>query len=52
MPVIATNNTCHRCGHTLSVQDIAMTTGVTFETAKSRLRYARQALRRMLQEFA
>lgn len=36
----------------LSVQEIAQTTGVTFETAKSRLRYARQALRRMMQEFA
>ena len=36
----------------MSVQDIAQATGVTFETAKSRLRYARQALRRMLQEFA
>lgn len=36
----------------MSVQEIAQSTGVTFETAKSRLRYARQALRRMLQEFA
>lgn len=36
----------------MSVQEIAQATGVTFETAKSRLRYARQALRRMLQEFA
>lgn len=36
----------------MSVQEIAQTTGVSFETAKSRLRYARQALRRMLQEFA
>ncbi len=36
----------------LSVQDIAITTGVSFETAKSRLRYARTALRERLGEFA
>ena len=36
----------------MSLQEIAQATGVTFETAKSRLRYARQSLRRMLQEFA
>ena len=35
-----------------SVQDIAEATGVTFETAKSRLRYARASLRQLLQEFA
>ena len=36
----------------MSVQEIAATTQVTFETAKSRLRYARQTLRRLLQEYA
>ncbi|APW40406.1 RNA polymerase subunit sigma-24 [Rhodoferax koreense] len=36
----------------LSVEDIARATGVNFETAKSRLRYARQRLRQQLQEFA
>lgn len=36
----------------MSVQDIAVTTGVSFETAKSRLRYARGSLRHCLQEFA
>ena len=36
----------------LSVQEIAEATGVTFETAKSRLRYARASLRQQLQEFA
>ena len=36
----------------LSVQEIAEATGVTFETAKSRLRYARASLRLQLQEFA
>ena len=35
-------------GH-MSVQDIAAATGVPFETAKSRLRYARAALRRALE---
>ncbi|RZJ26099.1 MAG: RNA polymerase sigma factor [Haliea sp.] len=36
----------------MSVEDIARTTGVPFETAKSRLRYARSSLRQSLQEFA
>ena len=36
----------------MNVQDIAVTTGVSFETAKSRLRYARASLRQRLQEFA
>ena len=36
----------------LSVDEIAATTGVSFETAKSRLRYARNSLRQQLQEFA
>jgi RNA polymerase sigma-70 factor (ECF subfamily) len=36
----------------LSVQEIAQATGVSFETAKSRLRYARASLRQQLQEFA
>ncbi len=36
----------------LSVQEIAEATGVSFETAKSRLRYARTSLRQLLQEFA
>ena len=36
----------------LSVQDIAQATGVSFETAKSRQRYARTSLRLLLQEFA
>lgn len=36
----------------LSVQEIAEATGVSFETAKSRLRYARASLRQLLQEFA
>ncbi|MDO9405640.1 MAG: sigma-70 family RNA polymerase sigma factor [Polaromonas sp.] len=36
----------------MSVEEIASTTGVNFETAKSRLRYARSNLRRQLQEFA
>lgn len=35
----------------LSVQEIAEATGVNFETAKSRLRYARASLRQHLQEF-
>ena len=38
-------------GH-MSVQDIAAATGVPFETAKSRLRYARAALRRTLEMLA
>ena len=36
----------------LSVQEIAEATGVNFETAKSRLRYARASLRQHLREFA
>ena len=36
----------------LSVDEIATATGVSFETAKSRLRYARNSLRQQLQEFA
>ena len=36
----------------LSVEGIAEATGVNFETAKSRLRYARNSLRQQLQEFA
>lgn len=36
----------------LNVQDIAVATGVSFETAKSRLRYARSRLRELLQEYA
>ena len=35
----------------LSVQDIALVTGVSFETAKSRLRYARNTLRELIEEF-
>lgn len=36
----------------VSVEEIADATGVSFETAKSRLRYARKALRQWLKEFA
>lgn len=36
----------------MSVEEIASATGVSFETAKSRLRYARGSLRQQLQEFA
>lgn len=36
----------------MSVQDIAMATGVSFETAKSRLRYARNKLKELLADFA
>ena len=36
----------------MSVEEIARTTGTSFETAKSRLRYARRSLRQQLQEFA
>ena len=36
----------------MSVADIASTTGVPFETARSRLRYARAALRRKLEHLA
>lgn len=35
----------------MAVEDIAIATGVNFETAKSRLRYARSRLRELLQEF-
>ena len=36
----------------MAVEEIASTTGVSFETAKSRLRYARNSLRERLQELA
>jgi RNA polymerase sigma-70 factor (ECF subfamily) len=36
----------------MDLAEIAATTGVSFETAKSRLRYARKRLRELLQEFA
>lgn len=36
----------------MDVQEIAKTTGVSFETAKSRLRYARSRLKELLQEYA
>ncbi len=36
----------------LDVQDIAQTMGVSFETAKSRLRYARSKLKTLLAEFS
>lgn len=36
----------------LSLEDIATATGTTFETAKSRLRYAREKLRVLLQEYS
>ena len=36
----------------MNVREIALATGVNFETAKSRLRYARRSLRQLLQEFA
>jgi RNA polymerase sigma-70 factor (ECF subfamily) len=36
----------------LSVEEIAVATGTTFETTKSRLRYARAKLRQLLWEFA
>lgn len=36
----------------MSVEDIAATTGVSFETAKSRLRYARNKLKTLLADFA
>jgi RNA polymerase sigma factor (sigma-70 family) len=35
----------------LSVEEIASATGVSFETVKSRLRYARSKLRQILQEY-
>ena len=36
----------------LSVEDIARITGTTFETAKSRLRYARDKLKALLRDYA
>ncbi|MES2912184.1 MAG: sigma-70 family RNA polymerase sigma factor [Pseudomonadota bacterium] len=36
----------------MSVEEIAATTGTSFETAKSRLRYARSSLKQSLREFA
>lgn len=36
----------------MSVDDIALACGVSFETAKSRLRYARSRLRQLLEDFA
>ena len=36
----------------MSVQEIAAATGVSFETTKSRLRYARHQLRQLLREYA
>lgn len=36
----------------MAVEDIARVTGASFETTKSRLRYARNRLRELLQEFA
>jgi RNA polymerase sigma-70 factor (ECF subfamily) len=36
----------------LSMEEIAAATGTTFETVKSRLRYARAKLRQLLLEFA
>jgi RNA polymerase sigma factor (sigma-70 family) len=36
----------------MSVEEIAAATGTSFETAKSRLRYARNALRELLAEFS
>lgn len=36
----------------MSVEEIAAVTGTTFETAKSRLRYAREKLKALLQDFA
>ncbi len=36
----------------MSVADLATVTGVSFETAKSRLRYAREKLRGLLQDYA
>ena len=36
----------------MSVEDIALATGVSFETAKSRLRYARSKLKTLLADFA
>jgi RNA polymerase sigma factor (sigma-70 family) len=36
----------------MSVEEIAMATGTTFETAKSRLRYAREKLKSLLRDYA
>ncbi|HNY46135.1 MAG TPA: sigma-70 family RNA polymerase sigma factor, partial [Casimicrobium sp.] len=36
----------------MSVEEIAAATGVSFETAKSRLRYARNKLKSLLADFA
>ena len=36
----------------MSVEDIASACGISFETAKSRLRYARNRLRQLLEDFA
>jgi len=36
----------------MPVQEIASATGVSFETAKSRLRYARNSLRQCLEEYS
>lgn len=36
----------------MSVEDIAVATGVSYETAKSRLRYARTKLKTLLADFA
>jgi RNA polymerase sigma factor (sigma-70 family) len=36
----------------MSVDEIARVTGASFETTKSRLRYARSQLRQLLKEFA
>ena len=36
----------------MSVEEIAAAIGVTFETAKSRLRYARSKLKTLLADFA
>jgi RNA polymerase sigma factor (sigma-70 family) len=36
----------------LGIEEIARVTGTSFETAKSRLRYARQKLRELLKEYA
>jgi RNA polymerase sigma-70 factor (ECF subfamily) len=35
----------------LSIEEISAATGVSFETVKSRLRYARSKLKQILQEY-